>query len=42
MYNRVCGGERLDADAHSQARETMGEDREFAQLLDSLNRWIGV
>jgi len=42
IYSRVCGGERLDANGLAEVRETMGEDRGFVQLLDSLNRWIGV
>ena len=42
IYNRVCGGERLDANGLAEAREMMGEDGGFVQLLDSLNRWIGV
>ena len=42
LYNRVCGNERLDAEALTAARETMSEDPNFTQLLDSLNRWMGI
>ncbi len=42
IYNRVCGGERLDANALAAACETMADDSDFAPLLDSLNRWMGI
>lgn len=42
IYNRVCSKERLDANALADARETMGDDPDFAPLLDSLNRWMGI
>ena len=42
IYNRVCSKERLDADALAAAREEMGDDPNFALLLDSLNRWMGI
>ena len=42
IYNRVCSKERLDANALADAREEMGDDPNFALLLDSLNRWMGI
>lgn len=42
IYNRVCSKERLDANALATARETMDDDPNFALLLDSLNRWMGI
>ena len=42
IYNRVCSKERLDANALADARETMDDDPNFALLLDSLNRWMGI
>ena len=42
IYNRVCSKERLDANALAAAREKMDEDPDFAPLLDSLNRWMGI
>ncbi len=42
IYNRVCSKERLDANALADARETMDDDPDFALLLDSLNRWMGI
>ena len=42
IYNRVCSKERLDANALAAARETMDDDPDFAPLLDSLNRWMGI
>ncbi len=42
IYNRVCSKERLDANALAAAREEMGDDPDFAPLLDSLNRWMGI
>lgn len=42
IYNRVCSKERLDANALADAREKMDEDPDFAPLLDSLNRWMGI
>lgn len=42
IYNRVCSKERLDANALAAARETMDDDSDFAPLLDSLNRWMGI
>ncbi len=42
IYNRVCSKERLDANALADARETMDDDPDFAPLLDSLNRWMGI
>ena len=42
IYNRVCSKERLDANALAAAREKMGDDPDFAPLLDSLNRWMGI
>ena len=42
IYNRVCSKERLDANALATARETMDDDPDFATLLDSLNRWMGI
>ena len=42
IYNRVCSKERLDANALANARGEMGDDPDFAPLLDSLNRWMGI
>ncbi len=42
IYNRVCSKERLDANALASARGEMGDDPDFAPLLDSLNRWMGI
>ena len=42
IYNRVCSKERLDANALAAAREKMDADPDFAPLLDSLNRWMGI
>ena len=42
IYNRVCSKERLDANALADAREKMDDDPDFAPLLDSLNRWMGI
>ena len=42
IYNRVCSKERLDANALADAREKMDGDPDFAPLLDSLNRWMGI
>ena len=42
IYNRVCSKERLDANALADAREEMGDNPDFAPLLDSLNRWMGI
>ena len=42
IYNRVCSKERLDANGLAAAREKMDEDPDFAPLLDSLNRWMGI
>ena len=42
IYNRVCSKERLDANALTDVREEMGDDPDFAPLLDSLNRWMGI
>ena len=42
IYNRVCSKERLDANGLADAREKMDEDPDFAPLLDSLNRWMGI
>ena len=42
IYSRVCSKERLDANALAAAREEMGDDPNFALLLDSLNRWMGI
>ena len=42
IYNRVCSKERLDANALTDVRETMDDNPNFAPLLDSLNRWMGI
>ncbi len=42
IYNRVCSKERLDANGLADAREEMGDNADFAPLLDSLNRWMGI
>ena len=42
IYNRVCSKERLDANGLAAAREKMDDDPDFAPLLDSLNRWMGI
>ncbi len=42
IYNRVCSKERLDANGLAAAREEMGDGPDFAPLLDSLNRWMGI
>lgn len=41
-YNRVCANERMDAKALADVRETMADNGDFAPLLDSLNRWMGI
>lgn len=42
IYNRVCSKERLDANGLAAAHEEMGDAPDFAPLLDSLNRWMGI
>lgn len=42
IYNRVCSKERLDANGLADAREEMDDNADFAPLLDSLNRWMGI
>ena len=42
IYNRVCSKERLDANGLAAARETIDDDPDFAPLMDSLNRWMGI
>ena len=41
-YNRVCANERMDAKALAKGHETMADNGDFAPLLDSLNRWLGI